>query len=229
MNDEVHHAPVSRRSAREAAGCGVTPTKSHRAVGLFPLTLTKDGRLANPGQLERIARATPAATDIFVFCHGWLHDETEARNEAARFFALLDVAMLPVRERVRPLHVVLHWPSTPFADPELTRPVRVGGRQSDHQRRRRAQHFDALSDGALRAALWPDLERQLGTQARRNSTDVTSLLLAMARAEIPRAPEEEVELDALIRRPGRGEHRGAIRKLLFDRADLDRLIEIWKM
>jgi len=80
------------------------------------LSLTADGRITDRKALDWVLTAAPAANDCFVFCHGWLHDEAEARHEAARFFALLETALAPVRERVTPLRLALHWPSRPFAD-----------------------------------------------------------------------------------------------------------------
>src|SRR5262245_37686804 len=45
-----------------------------------------------------------------------LHDEAEAQREGERFFALLDGALLPLRDRIEPLRVALHWPSKPVGD-----------------------------------------------------------------------------------------------------------------
>jgi hypothetical protein len=84
--------------------------------GPIVLPLTRDGRIADAAALELFEQQAQAATDCFVFCHGWLYDEAEARREGRRFFALLDGALAPLRDRVRPLHVILHWPSKPFAD-----------------------------------------------------------------------------------------------------------------
>jgi hypothetical protein len=149
------------------------------------LTLMKDGRLANDAQLDRLAEAAGAATDCFLFCHGWLYDEAEAHQETARFFALLDGVLAPLRPRIVPLRVGLHWPSRPFADPDLTRGVADGG-------------------------LWPELERRVGDRSRRRPVKNNShgraghsdvaLLRELCAAEIPRTPEEEAELDALARR-----------------------------
>lgn len=106
------------------AGIGsnvIAPAPQRQGLDLLFLPLTKDGRLANATALERLEREAAGASDCFVFCHGWLYDEAEARQEAARFFALLETALAPLRERITPLRVALHWPSKPFADPELTR------------------------------------------------------------------------------------------------------------
>ncbi len=152
-----------------------TTTSRRRAFDVLPVTLTKDGRLANEVQLERLAKAAGSATDCFLFCHGWLYDEAEARQEAARFFALLDGAMAPLRERVAVLRVGFHWPSKPFGDPELTR-------------------------GAPGHGLWPELERRQKARTRASHADVATLLLDLCRAEIPGSPEDEAELDVLLRR-----------------------------
>jgi hypothetical protein len=95
-----------------------------------------------------------------------------------------------------PLRVGLHWPSKPFADPELTRSV--------------------TGDG-----LWPELERRLAEKSRRRHTTNGSsrrvgdfdlaLLRDLCAAEIPRSPEEEAELDVLARRlAGADPERGAL-------------------
>jgi hypothetical protein len=56
----------------------VVPAPPRRSREILPVTLTKDGRLADRVQLERVAKAVGSATDCFLFCHGWLDDETEA-------------------------------------------------------------------------------------------------------------------------------------------------------
>jgi len=87
-----------------------------RRVGEWHLVrLARDGRLAEPRQLERILALAPAATDGFLFCPGGVEDEEETRRAAARFFALLEVALAPLRERVAPLLIALHWRSRPVA------------------------------------------------------------------------------------------------------------------
>jgi len=155
-----------------------------RRLDVLPLTLTKDGRLANEAQVERLAKLAASATDCFVFCHGWLYDEVEARQDAARFFTLLDGVLAPLGECIVPVRVGLHWPSRPFADPDLTR-------------------------GALTGGLWPELERRAGGGSRRRHmmngsrgrarhSDL-ALLRDLCAAEVPRSPEEEAELDALGR------------------------------
>ena len=157
------------------------------------MTLTKDGRLANEAQVARLEKFAASATDCFVFCHGWLYDEAEARQDAARFFTLLDGVLEPLRERVVPLRVGLHWPSKPFADPELTR-------------------------GAADDGLWPWLERRAGDGSRRRhmtnglrgraGDSNLALLRDLGASEIPRSPEEEAELDLLARRLAGAERGG---------------------
>src|SRR5688572_17127071 len=83
------------------------------------LPLARDGRLAEPNALDHLAARLPATTDCFVFCHGWGHDRHDARDEAARFFSLLDRALSPLGDRVTPLRVAVHWPSKPFANDGL--------------------------------------------------------------------------------------------------------------
>jgi hypothetical protein len=90
------------------------------------LTLTRDGRVVDQAAWDALRERLPAATDCFLFCHGWLVDRAEAREGAARFFGHLDEALRPLGDRVRPLRVAVHWPSKPFADPD---PDRRGARE----------------------------------------------------------------------------------------------------
>ena len=94
-----------------------TSSATRRSIAEVALVnLTRDGRAANPAVLDRIEEASRSATDCFVFCHGWLYDEAEARREGERLFALLEKALAPLGERVVPLRVTLHWPSRPFTN-----------------------------------------------------------------------------------------------------------------
>lgn len=183
--------PVSPGVPRPGSATPAAPLP--RRLDVLPLTLTKDGRLANEAQVERLAKFAASATDCFIFCHGWLYDEAEARQDAARFFSVLDGVLAPLRERVVPLRVGLHWPSKPFADPGLTRGAPGGG-------------------------LWPELERRMGTGSRRRhpangsrgcagDSDL-ALLRDLCATEIPGSPEEEAELDALGRRLAGAEREG---------------------
>ena len=85
---------------------------------LLLLSLARDGRVTNPRPLDGLQQRLPSVTDCFVFCHGWLNDQAEAREGAERFFGYLDAALNPLAERVAPLRVALHWPSKPFANGE---------------------------------------------------------------------------------------------------------------
>ncbi len=161
------------------------PAPPRRGRDIVGVTLTKDGRLADTRQLERLAKGAEPATDCFVFCHGWLYDEAEAQQESARFFAVLDGVLAPLRERVMPLRVGLHWPSKPFAEPQLTR--------------------EALPTG-----FWPELERHFRNRSRRRGSAGDLVLLRdLCAAEIPKSPEEEAELNALARHMVR-RRRGAL-------------------
>lgn len=111
-------------------------------------------------------------------CHGWLYDEADARQEAGRFFALLDAVLAPLGERITPVRMGLHWPSKPFADGDVAR--RAGGSEGHH-------------------GLWPQLEARLTGSTRTARVDLTALLLDLGQAEIPASPEEELELDLLLR------------------------------
>ncbi len=163
-----------------------TTAPPRRGLDVFPLTLRKDGRVASGVQLERLAEAAGSATDCFLFCHGWLYDEAEARQESARFFALLDGVLAPLRERVVPLRLGLHWPSKPFADRALTGEAGATG-------------------------LWPELERRSVKRPRgRSSQANVAVLRDLCAAEIPRSPEEEAELDALARRLARAERERGV-------------------
>jgi hypothetical protein len=147
------------------------------------LSLTRDGRLADRAALDTVLDRLPTATDCFLFCHGWLTDQTEARDGAARFFAHLDGALRPLGDRVRALHVAVHWPSKPFAEPDPeTRSVRDD--------------------------VWPELLGGLGHLARSRPGLLAPLVGALCEAEVPLGPEEEMELDALLRQVRDGTARG---------------------
>ncbi len=149
------------------------------------LALTRDGRVRDEAVFERIERRARGATDTFVFCHGWLYDEAEARHEAARFFALLDGVLLSLGQRVSPLRIALHWPSKPFADAS-TRDPGTGG-------------------------LWTELERQ-SAQASRSAaaSDFARVLSDLCAAEVPESPEDEAGLDLLRQRLRDGDQRGGL-------------------
>jgi hypothetical protein len=148
-------SPVFRERGRAVA----VPAPPRRGQEILLVTLTKDGRLADRNQLERVARAGGSATDCFFFCHGWLHDEAEAHQESARFFALLDGVLGPLREPLVPLRVGLHWPSKPFSDDTRARTVSSTG-------------------------LWPEVERRLvnGSHRRGHHSD-TGILRDLCLAE----------------------------------------------
>jgi hypothetical protein len=175
-------SPAVRERGRPMAG----PPPPRRGPEILPVTLTKDGRLVDRVQLERVAKAAGSVTDCFLFCHGWLYDEAEARQESACFFALLDGVLAPLRARIVPLRLGLHWPSKPFAAVPLTR--------------------DRLATG-----LWPELERGCAARSRRGASHSDlALLLDLCAAEIPRSSEEDAELDALVWQLTRsGRERGA--------------------
>jgi hypothetical protein len=151
------------------------------------VTLTRDGRLADRAQLDRLAKTAESATDCFLFCHGWLYDEAEAQQESARFFALLDAVLAPLRARVALLRVALHWPSKPFADIPPPKEASAIG-------------------------LWPELERRSSNGSRgRGPRRDDGVLQDLCAAEIPGSPEEEAELGALARHLRRsGRERGAL-------------------
>src|SRR6266545_5208568 len=153
-----------------------------RDLDFVLLPLTRDGRPADPASLDTLQARLPAVTDCFVFCHGWLYDREEARQEAARLFSLLDGALGPLGDRVVPLRVAVHWPSKPFGD-EATR-----GADGTHPE--------------------PELLWGLGDVTRGEPGRITRLLLTMAEAEVPRSPEEELELDGLLRGLREVEGRG---------------------
>lgn len=148
------------------------------------LSLTPDGRLAHPAAVEALEERLPRATDCFVFCHGWLYEQTEAREEAARFFALLDTALRPLGDRVVSLRLAIHWPSKPFAEPTT-------GRQSSGDQ------------------VPPGLAGGLGDLARTDPGLLSQLLAALVEAEVPLGPEEELELDALVRQVRGDARRGS--------------------
>jgi hypothetical protein len=161
---------VSPRAADRPAVLAVA-TSPGRNIDVLPLTLTREGRIADPRQIQRIQQRLPEATDCFVFCPGWLDDEGEAAREAARFFTLLDLALAPAGERVLPLRVGLYWPSKPHA--ASRRPADIG--------------FGSAIAGTL-------------GRPNRSGRSVAALLAALCRDEIPASVEEEAELDLLLRR-----------------------------
>jgi hypothetical protein len=154
-----------------------------RGAGVLLLALTRDGRLVNPRTLDTLEEQLPTATDCFLFCHGWLVDQAEARAGAARFFSLLDGALQALGDRVVPLRVAVHWPSKPFAEPE-------GGSRSA---------MDEVS---------PELLGSLRDLVRMRPWLIERLIASLCEAEVPLAPEEEIELDALRCRLREGAPRG---------------------
>jgi len=158
---------------------------------LLLLSLTRDGRLTSPRPFDALQQRLGSATDCFLFCHGWLNDQAEAREGAQRFFGHLDVALRPLGERVVPLRVAVHWPSKPFANGEP-------GRAATH--------------------VTPSLELlgSLGELVRRQPGLLERLIPALCEVEVALGPEEELELDALGRQARRGGVRGGVSLSLLD-------------
>ncbi len=152
---------------------------------LLLLSLARDGRLVSPRPFEAFQQRLRAATDCFVFCHGWLNDQAEARQGAQRFFAHLDAALRPLGDRVVSLRVAVHWPSKPLAASEPER-------------------------GARRSEASPEPLGSLGDLARRQPGTLARLIPALCEAEVPLGPEEELELDALVRQADDGALRGGM-------------------
>jgi hypothetical protein len=150
--------------------------------GVLLLSLAHDGRLTNPGALEMLHDRLATATDCFLFCPGWIADHLEARDAAARFFSRLDGALLPLRNRIVPVRVAVHWPSKLFE-------TSVGeiGFAGDERR--------------------PGILGSLGEQARLRINVLLRLLGSLCAAEVPLGPEEEIEMDALVRQVRDGAHR----------------------
>jgi hypothetical protein len=158
---------------------------------LLYLSLTRDGRLVNPRPLDALEQRLAASTDCFVFCHGWLNDQAEAREGAQRFYGHLDAALRPLSERVVPLRVAVHWPSQPFAngDPERGVPL---------------------------AQPVPEPLGGLGELLRREPGLVAQLIPLLCEAEVPLGPEEELELDALLRLTREGAEGGGMTRSPLD-------------
>src|SRR5262245_34346830 len=131
------------------------------------LPLARDGRLADPRALDQVATRLPRATDCVVFCPGWHDKPQEVREAAARFFSLLDRALMPLGEHAARLGVAVSWPSRSFPVPGPT------------------------------AA--PDLVRGLDDITRTEPGRLARWLVTMAETEVPRGPEEELELDGVLR------------------------------
>jgi hypothetical protein len=142
--------------------------------GVLLLSLAHDGRLTNPRALEILQDRLATSTDCFLFCPGWLADHAEARAAAARFCSHLDEALLPLRERIVPLRVIVHWPSKPF-------------------------DTASIENGGGEAECRPQIRGGLGELARRRVGLLPQLLGSLCEAEVPLGPEEEIELDALVR------------------------------
>ena len=155
-----------------------------RDPGVLLLSLTRDGRMVNPLAFDALEERLPTATDCFLFCHGWLVGPAEARAGAERFFSHVDGALRPLGDPVAPLRVAVHWPSKPFAEPE----------------------------GESRSAkdeLSPELLGSLRELARARPGLIERLIAPLCETEVPLGPEEEIELDALIRQVRDGARRGA--------------------
>jgi hypothetical protein len=150
---------------------------------LLLLSLARDGRLVNPRPLDTLQQRLAASTDCFLFCHGWLNDQAEARDGAQRFFGHLDSALRPLGERVVPLRVAVHWPSKPFANGDTERGATRG-----------QPSFDPLAGVSELVRQQPDL--------------LSRLISPVCELEVPSAPEEELELDALLRLARDGAQRG---------------------
>ena len=152
------------------------------------LSLAHDGRLVSPSVFDAFRERLRSATDCFVFCHGWLNDQAEAREGAERFFGHLDEALRPLGDRVVPLRVAIHWPSKPFAAAE-----------SDRRAPRAEPALEPIGS--------------LGDLVRRERRSLARLLPPLCEAEVPLAPEEELELDALVRQARDGALRGGLMSL----------------
>jgi len=152
---------------------------------LLLLSLSRDGRLASPKAFDALRDRLRAVTDCFVFCHGWLNDQAEAREGAQRFFGHLDMALGLLGERVVPLRVAIHWPSKPFANGDSE----PGSRDAN-------QGLEPVGS--------------LGEMARRAPGSLARLLPPLCEAEVPLAPEEELELDALVRQAHDSALRGGM-------------------
>ena len=175
---------------------------------LLLLSLRRDGRIVNPAAQEALRQWLPGTTDCFVFCHGWLNDATEARGAAERFFARLDRGLQPVRERMVPLRLAVHWPSKPFADPEgEDGPSPQGGAHTGSLQNGAEAHNGAdaheatdapQARGRLTQEQWPALASALGDLALIEPRPLALLLDLVCESEVPLGAEEEIELDALM-------------------------------
>ncbi len=153
---------------------------------LLLLALTRDGRLATPRPFDAVQQRLGSATDCLVFCHGWLNDQAEAREGAERFFGHLDAALRPLAERVVPLRLAIHWPSKPFANGEE-------------------------EGSGAGAEPTPEAFMGLGDLGQRHPDLLARLIPPLCEAEVPLGPEEELELDALLRSAREGaEQRGGV-------------------
>ena len=153
------------------------------------------GRTERPS--TRSSSASRPTTDCFVFCHGWLNDLAEARDGAERFFGHLDAALRAARRPRRP---------APRRDPLAVEAVRR------HRCGTSRRAGGARPPGARRV-------RRAGascTQAFSRGSDSRRC----ARREVPLGPEEELELDALLRLAREGARRGGVTPAPAPRAHL---------
>lgn len=151
--------------------------------GVLLLSLAHNGRVTNPGVLEMVQDRLATVTDCFLFCPGWIADHVEARDAVARFFSRLGGALLPLRERIVPLRVAVYWPSRLF-------------------------ETSSFENGGAEAECRPEILGSLGELARHRVDVLSHLLGSLCEAEVPLGPEEEIELDALVRQVRDDARRG---------------------
>ncbi|MFF2276188.1 hypothetical protein [Agromyces sp. NPDC058126] len=110
------------------------------SADLYLLRFDKNGRLQSPKTAELAVKAARAATDVYLFSHGWNNVYADALAAYVRFAEgfieqrrKLD---LPVPGQYRPVLIGVIWPSTWFVPKRDRGPVIAGGGEDDAERER---------------------------------------------------------------------------------------------
>jgi pimeloyl-ACP methyl ester carboxylesterase len=107
------------------------PAGNGTSLDLYLLRFGKDGRLESPQTAELAVAAARAATDVFVFSHGWNNVYGDALRNYTRFaegfIAQRAEFQLQVPADYRPVLIGIVWPSTWFVMDSENGPDIAGG------------------------------------------------------------------------------------------------------
>lgn len=107
------------------------PAGNGTSLDLYLLRFGKDGSLESPQTAELAVAAARAATDVFVFSHGWNNVYGDALRNYTRFaegfIAQRAEFQLKVPEDYRPVLIGIVWPSTWFVMDSENGPDIAGG------------------------------------------------------------------------------------------------------